>query len=122
MGRIGTDSARVVEVNKLPPAADGRTFRAEVVLRLSKRYDGPPDESDVRAVADELLAEIEEITREIVAEAEDEAGDEEEWDGPDELYIQLYAPGRDTDAGACGTAHWLDGRGYEEIAVRPYFF
>ena len=106
---IGGDTARVEEVNPLPPSPDGRTLRFEIVVRLPSSLDEPPDESTVREYADELRSRIESI-------------DEPEWEGADELYIQFYAPGRATDAGACGTAHWLSEDGYEKIEARPFFF
>ena len=106
-------TARVESVNELPPAADGRTFRYEVIMRLSKDLAETPTESELREFADGLLDEIAEL---------DDTEAPDEWDGPDELYIQFYAAGRDTDAGACGTVHWVEGDGYENVESRPYFF
>lgn len=102
-------TADVVEVTQLPPATDGRTYRYEVVVRLPDSTDEAPDEDTVRMIGDEVLAATDDL--DIPEEAM-----------PDEVYVQIYAPDRDTDAGACGTAHWLADGGYESVESRPYMF
>ena len=102
-------SARVVDTTQLPPSPDGRTYRYEAALRLDESVTSPPDESGVRELADGIRSELEEI-------------DDPEWEGVDELWIQVYGPDRELDGGSCGTAHWLAVEGYERVETREYMF
>ncbi|QRV14221.1 hypothetical protein JMJ58_14895 [Haloterrigena salifodinae] len=104
----GSDTAHVVDAKQLPPAPDGRQYRYEVVVQLDDAVDSAPSDDDVREIADAVLEAIAEI-------------DDPDWPGADELYIQIYGPDRELDAGACGTAHWVAGD-YESIETRSYFF
>lgn len=109
LDRVRSDTAHVEEVNQLPAGTGGRTYRYEIVVRLADSVDSAPSEGEVREIADTIRSEIDDI-------------DGPDWEGADELWIQVYAPGRDTDAGACGTAHWLADGGYETVETRDYMF
>ena len=102
-------TARVVDAEQLPPSSDGREYRYEITLQLAASVESAPTEDEIREIGDGVLEAIDEI-------------DHPDWPGADELYVQVYGPDQDTDAGACGSAHWLTAEGYKSIEARPYSF
>lgn len=100
--------ARVVDVEQLPPSPDGRQYRYEVSVKLADSVESCPSEDHMREIGDMVLESIGEI-------------DHPDWQGVDELHIQVYSPNREIGTGACGTAHWGGGE-YESVDARPYMF
>ena len=77
-------------------------------MKLDDSVESAPTEDEVNEIADSVPDRVDEIDR-------------PEWQGADELYIQIYSPAREVGSGSCGSAHWVDGE-YESIGVRDYMF
>lgn len=103
--------ARIVNIEQLPPAADGRQYRYEVSMKLDDSVESAPTDDEMHEIADGVLDRVKDI-------------DDPEWPGANEIYIQVYSPDMEVGAGACGTAHWtaLGGTESIEVSTRDYMF
>lgn len=103
--------ARIVNIEQLPPATDGRQYRYSIDMKLDDSVDSPPTGDEMCEIAEPIIDRAKDI-------------DHPDWPGANELYIQVYSPNIEVGAGACGTAHWtsVDGSETLDVSTREYMF